>query len=281
MSTSGSLYNHVLWVDEEIQQLAQIERRVEMENYYKGRRIAPFSGKIYNVYCDESCHLQNDRFKAMSIGAVWCPQSKVKEMNKRLIEIKAKHRIPKEAEVKWTKISPCNLSLYMDIVDYFFDDDDLSFRGLVVPDKSILRHEDFSQTHDQWYYKMYFTMLKTIFKRDSRYYVYIDIKDTHSGENAETLQNVCANDAYDFNHDIVKRVQPIRSDEVQLMQLVDILTGAIAFRHNHDTITRDTSSSKVALINRIIERSGISLTKTTLSSEKKVNLLVWRPNERL
>ena len=239
----------------------------------------PFSGNSYNIYCDESCHLEHDRFKAMSLGAVWCPQNKVREMNKRLVEIKARHGISSNAEVKWTKISKCNLELYIDIVDYFFDDDDLSFRGLIIPDKTILKHDDFSQTHDEWYYKMYFTMLKALFKRDSHYYVYIDIKDTHSGENAAKLQSVCANDAYDFNHDIVRRVQPIRSEEVQLMQLVDILTGALAYRHNHANVTKETSRSKIAIINRVIQRSGISLTKTTLASEKKLNLLVWRPNE--
>ena len=37
---------------------------------------------------------------------------------------------------------------------------------------------------------MYFTMLKTIFSRDARYYVYIDIKDTHSGRNAQKRENV-------------------------------------------------------------------------------------------
>lgn len=251
-----------------------------MDSYYSGKKEVPFSGSSYNVYCDESCHLEHDKSKAMSLGAIWCPKNKVREMSKRLVEVKGKHGIPKDAEVKWTKISPCNLPLYIDIIDYFFDDDDLSFRGLIVPDKTTLRHSDFNQTHDEFYYKMYFTMLKAIFKRDSHYYVYIDIKDTHSGENAKKLHNVCANDAYDFSHDIVRNVQPIRSEEVQLMQLVDILTGAIAFRHNHSSVTKSTSRSKIAVVNRIIERSGISLTKTTLASERKMNLLVWRPNER-
>lgn len=83
-------------------------------------------------------------------------------------------------------------------------------------------------------------------------------------------------DAYDFNHEIVRRVQPIRSDEVQLMQLLDILTGAIAYRHNHDAITPSDSVTKIRLINRIIQRSGLSLVKTSLLSEKKMNLLVWQ-----
>lgn len=244
--------------------------------YYESGNGATFGGEEFNVYCDESCHLEHDRFKAMSLGSVWCPKSKVREINKRLVEIKARHGIEMGAEVKWTKVSPCNYDLYVDIIDYFFDDDDLHFRGLVVPDKSKLDHARFNQDHDLWYYKMYFTMLKTIFSRDARYYVYIDIKDTHSGRNAQKLENVLANDAYDFNHEIVRRVQPIRSDEVQLMQLVDILTGAIAYRHNHDAIMPSDSVTKIRLINRIIQRSGLSLVKTSLLSEKKMNLLVWQ-----
>ena len=30
----------------------------------------------FNVYCDESCHLENDHQKAMVLGAVWCPLDK-------------------------------------------------------------------------------------------------------------------------------------------------------------------------------------------------------------
>lgn len=246
-------------------------------SWVDGPSLDVFSGQEFNVYCDESCHLERDRFRAMSLGAVWCPKQKVREVNHRLVEIKQRHGIKKDAEVKWTKISPCNEPLYMDIIDYFFDDDDLHFRGLIVPDKGVLRHEDFGQTHDEWYYKMYFTMLKTIFERTAHYYVYIDVKDTRSGRNAAKLADVCANDAYDFNHDIVRRVQPIRSEEVQIMQLVDVLTGAIAYRHNHKTAEDGFSMTKVNVINRIVVRSGVSLVKSTLLTERKMNILVWAP----
>lgn len=237
-------------------------------------------GNNYNVYCDESCHLEKDGTKAMSLGAVWCPKGKVPEINKRIQEIKEKHGIRKSAEVKWTKASPGNMQLYLDVVDYFFDDDDVHFRGLVVPDKSILDHGRFAQTHDEWYYKMYFEMLKIIFSPIASYYVYIDIKDTHSTENARKLNDVCANNAYDFNHDIIKRVQPIRSEEVQLMQLVDILTGALAYRHNHNTSEEKLNATKVAIVNRISKRSGYTLMKNTLFREEKFNFLIWEPHGR-
>ena len=28
-----------------------------------------------HIYCDESCHLENDGMKAMVLGALWCPAS--------------------------------------------------------------------------------------------------------------------------------------------------------------------------------------------------------------
>ena len=83
---------------------------------------------------------------------------------------------------------------------------------------------------------------------------------------------MCAANAHDFSHEIVRRVQPIRSDEVQIMQLVDILTGAICYRHNNPYITPQ--------MNRTITRSQINLTNTTLSSEDKLNLLVWEHDWR-
>jgi len=47
--------------------------------------------KILNVYCDESCHLENDGQTAMVLGAVWCPLEKRAEIAGRLREIKQKH----------------------------------------------------------------------------------------------------------------------------------------------------------------------------------------------
>jgi hypothetical protein len=138
--------------------------------------------EIYNIYCDESCHLENDPHKVMVLGAVWCPLEKTREISVRFREIKKKHGLPPDFKVKWTKVSPAKVQFYVDFLDYFFDDDDLHFRALIIPDKSLLHHEAFlDQDHDIWYYKMYFDMLKVIINQESRYRIYLDIKDTHGG----------------------------------------------------------------------------------------------------
>lgn len=48
---------------------------------------------LYNVYCDETCHLEHDGINDMVIGAVWCPQNKLREINQRIKEIKSKTRV--------------------------------------------------------------------------------------------------------------------------------------------------------------------------------------------
>lgn len=230
---------------------------------------------LYNVYCDESCHLEHDGINVMVLGAIWCPQSKLKEINTRIREIKKKSGISEKAELKWTKISPAGLSVYENLIDYFFDDDDLHFRALIIPDKSKLNHKQFHQTHDDWYYKMYFDMLKVILSPRDVYEIYIDIKDTHSYRRALKLREVCCNNMYDFSKRVIKRLQPVRSDEIQIMQLVDLLIGAIAYENRDFPIGFKKSEAKKSIINLIKKRSQYTMKKTTLLKEDKFNLFVW------
>lgn len=232
--------------------------------------------EIFNVYCDESCHLENDRQKAMVLGAVWCPLDKTREIAVRLREIKQKHGLPPHFEVKWTKVSPGKKQLYLDLIDYFFDDDDLYFRSLIVPDKSLLRHDSFpGQDHDTWYYKMYFDMLKVIFQPDARYRIYLDIKDTRGAQKVAKLHQVLCNDRYDFSRKVIEWLQLVHSHEIEQLQLADLLIGAIAYLNRG----LGGNAGKEALIERMQQRSGYDLTRTTLLREEKMNIFRWHAAE--
>ena len=232
--------------------------------------------ETFNIYCDESCHLENDHQKAMVLGAVWCPLDKTREIAVRLREIKEKHGLPPHFEVKWTKVSPAGKALYLDLVDYFFDDDDLHFRALIVPDKSLLRHNAFpGQDHDGWYYKMYFDMLKVIFRPDARYRIYLDIKDTRGARKTAKLHEVLCNDRYDFSRQVIERLQLVHSHEIEQVQLADLLIGAVAYLNRG---LRE-NAGKMAIIERMRQRSGYDLTRTTLLREEKMNIFRWHAAE--
>lgn len=229
-----------------------------------------------NIYCDESCHLEHDDQKVMVLGAVWCPLERTLDIAERLRKLKSQHGLPRNFEVKWTKVSAGKQDFYFNLMRYFFDEGDLHFRALVVPDKSKLNHEDFPrQDHDTWYYKMYFDMLKVVFEPKAKYRIYLDIKDTCGERKRQTLHEVICNSRYDFQRDFIERLQVVRSHEVEQLQLADLLLGAVSYANRGLA----GNAAKVALVEEMRRLSGYSLTRSTFVSERKVNIFVWQARE--
>jgi hypothetical protein len=233
--------------------------------------------KLINVYCDESCHLENDNQGVMVLGGILCPDEIKKEVFYRIREIKEKHNLGKNFEIKWTKVSMTKLNFYLEIIDYFFDNSNLNFRGLIVPDKTKLQHDKFNQNHNDFYYKMYYTMLKTIFKPNFKYNIYVDIKDTQGKEKIEKLTyylSVKLSNQYSLKTPPISKIQEVRSHEVELIQLADLIIGAISY------FNRGLSANyaKVKIIERMQKRS-YPLNLTTLLGEEKFNLFKWRSED--
>jgi len=232
--------------------------------------------ELFNVYCDESCHLEHDHQKVMTLGALWCPAVAVKEIFLKIRSIKAQHGLSKDFEVKWTKVSPAKVGFYVDLLSLFFDEQDLHFRAVVIKNKDSLEHEKFEgQNHDIWYYKMFFVLLNPILDPTASYRIYLDKKDTRSGEKIKNLHDVLCNSRYDFSRDIIQTVQSVHSHEIELLQLADLLIGAVGYT-NKELVT---SSAKLRLIEHIRERSGYSLNANTLLKEDKLNIFFWTPRK--
>ena len=227
--------------------------------------------QVFNLYCDESCHLENDRQPVMVLGTVWCLQDKAREVAVRLREIKAAHGLPPDFELKWTKVSPAKLDFYMEVLNYFFDDDDLHFRAWVAH-KAGLRHTEFGQSHDDWYYKMMFGLVEPLLNPEARFRLYLDKKDTRGARKGAKLHDVLCNNLYDFNRAILERVQVVEADAVEQLQLADLLLGAVGYANRG----LSGSAAKSALVERIKKRTGYGLTRPTLLRESKFNLFIWR-----
>lgn len=226
----------------------------------------------FNLYCDESCHLPNDGQPFMILGVICCPTHKAHDVAVRLREIKHTYGMRQNFEVKWNKVSASEEGFYRAWTDYFFDDDDLSFRA-VIADKSGLHHEAYGQDHDTWYYKMMFQLLSRVIAPDAAYRIYLDKKDSRSARKVAKLHDVLCSNMYDFDRKVIERVQVIQSHEVEQLQLADLLLGAVGYENRH----LSGNNGKVALISRIKERSGYALTRSTLLRESKFNLFHWQP----
>lgn len=239
---------------------------------------------IYNIYCDENCHLEYDKSDIMVLGAIMCPKELVHQISKDIRSIKVKHGISPYCEIKWTKVSISKLDFYKEIVDYFFNNKELRFRALVATGKSTLTNEQHNQTYDEWYYKMYYLLLLKMLDPLECYNVYIDIKDTNGGSKVEKLQTILNNSFNYINKECVRKIQIVRSHELELLGLCDLLIGAISYKNRFLRIEKIEnsgvlSSAKIAICNQIMKRSGLSLEHKTSISDTKFNLFVWEPTK--
>ncbi len=230
----------------------------------------------YNIYCDESCHLENDNIPVMVLGGTYCRAGEVKRISRAVRDLKAQHGLAPDFEVKWTKVSNGKLDFYRALVALFLAEEALHFRGVLIPDKGALDHGRFGQNHDEWYYKMYYTMLRYVFTAPNRYRVYLDIKDTRGGGKTRNLHDVLANSLHDFDKKTVERVQQVRSHESALLQLTDLLIGAVGYENRE----LKGSAAKLALIADLKAALGQNaLMQTSPFQNRKFNLLRWQANE--
>lgn len=235
----------------------------------RGKRWV-MNNNIFDIYCDESCHLEHDKAKYMVIGAVYSDNQFTKEISSKIKEIKANHGFKMDYEIKWTKLTKANIELATDLLKYFYNCQYLNFRGYVI-DKSVLNHKHYNQTHDLWYYKMFYTMLEFIIYQNKSMNIYIDIKDTRSSDRITKLMNVINNKANYLNIGKVLKLQSIRSHESQIMQITDLFIGSL--RYYYEGL--NTSSTKYRFINKLKEYYPYKLEDNSPLSYKKFNYYKW------
>ena len=248
----------------------------------------------YNIYCDESCHLRKDTSDIMILGALQCPKKFRKGICNDIRAIKKKHNLNDNFEIKWTKVGNKRIEFYLELIEYFFMQSNLDFKCLVLSNKQQFvnyleeltdgKNYLIKEEYNLWYYKMYFILLNFFITPLNEYSIYVDIKDTRGGEKMKTLHEVLCNNNYDFKKRVINKIQLIRSDESEILQLTDLLIGAIGFYNRYSVEIESganynlLNAGKIKIVEKIKEFTGISLTSTTTSKEN-FNLLFIRADK--
>ena len=226
--------------------------------------------RFINVYCDESSHLERDGRDFMGLGALSAQTTMVRDVARQIRDIKRSHNISGLQELKWVKVSNSNYEMYREVVENFFNNAELRFR-VVVANKTNLNHSAYGQTHDEWYYKMYFSLLNRLLDQRNCYEIYLDLKDTHGGKKVEKMHEVLSNAMYDFDKTSIRRIQLVRSHETALLQIADILIGGVCYANRPVR----QSKAKSDLLEIIKIRSQCSLTCSTSLGAEKFNVFHW------
>lgn len=219
--------------------------------------------KTFNLYCDESTHLIHDGHPYMLLSYISIAYPQIRLAKDEIKAIKRKFNYTEE--LKWTNVHSATYKVYAELVDWFFMND-LEFRAVVV-DKSQIDEKRADYSFNDFYFRMYFQLLHTKVDFQNRYNVFLDIKDTCSGEKLEKLKKIMS-----YNSSI-GTLQFIPSRESVFIQLADVLMGAINYNLRiQKGDVKGNVIAKLKLIEKIKRHSNISLNTTTPLSRNKFNL---------
>lgn len=229
--------------------------------------------KQINFYSDESCHIQFDDNPVMTLATVYCSKVRVKMINNAIRTIKANYGINSHTELKWNKVSKCNLAMYKEIIDYIVSNTIIKIRVVVAKHKQqIISNEDIYGSYDSWYSKMYYNLLKfplgilKIYSDCKIINLFIDKKDSHSFERNQKLVKF-------LKHNTNKEINSFVSDskEHELIQIADIIAGAASYAYRDE----QKSDAKRFLAEYIQRCFKIDFKKSSKVKQTRANVFIW------
>lgn len=219
--------------------------------------------KTFNIFCDESTHLEHDGHPYMLYGYISIASNQIKICKEQIKAIKVKHGY--KGELKWTNIHDKTFEMYKELVEYFFMTD-MKFRAVIV-DKSQIDETRPEYTFNDFYFRMYFQLLHHEINLENMYNIYFDIKDTCSQGKLRKLKEILRWNAS------IKNFQFIRSHESSFLQLADVLMGAINYNLRKESGEIEGKViAKQKIVEHINNHTNISLKRTSPLSAKKFNL---------
>lgn len=233
-----------------------------------------FEFEKINIYCDESCHLRNKDSDVMVVGALWIYKKNIDGFKKEIRKIKEKYNLYSGHEIKWTKVSKSKLPMYEELIDLFFSKRIVGYRAIVIKDKKGLKFSSVSKYND-WYYAMCYNLLEKMIDWGATYRIFLDIKDQQSAKKIRTLKSFLHNGKWDFDHILIEKIEAVSSDNNDLLQIVDLINGALCFYNRGLYDAPNSSNTKKQIVDFLLKHRK-NLTCTTTLKEKKFNLFFWR-----
>jgi len=227
---------------------------------------------VYKIFCDESCHLEHDGADIMVLGGIRCTAEKATALNKHIKWLRHQHNY--HTELKWTKLVTKQIGFYKALIDLLFDDEDIWFKATVVQHKERLEHHSFNEgSHNEFYYKMFYYTLRDFLLPDKEYKIYLDYMDTMGGEKTQKLCEVLKTEG---REELKVDSYIIQSYESQMIQLCDLVIGAVGYKNRSDI--GHTSQIKSQIVDYLEQKVGHALDYGTPPWEKNFNIFRFAPS---
>lgn len=234
------------------------------------KRRGPNPAFVREIYIDETSQTKH---RYLLLGALTIPLLS----KQNALETISEARLPQlpHGEMKWGKVSPSKLIAYQRTADLFFDDDafvNAHFHCIVI-DTSLIDDRKYNDSDREVGFNKEIYQLANkcarLYPRDY-FHVYPDQRDTPSPpEQLRLILNSGRRKARDPRSWPFRRWQFQDSKGSLLLQLTDILLGAIAYRVNGHGQSPNASPAKLDFSNHILAKARVrdAMTDTTMAGK--------------
>lgn len=200
--------------------------------------------------------------------------------------------------MKWTKvpnkIHDKYFGFYILLIDLFFEysrQERMFFKTIIADSSYDFKHPLYhSGDPEAGFYKLYYQLLLNSLRRNERYHIRIADRTVSNKRfplsQTERLDELmqCLNNGftkktqYAFLDDVVLSIEPRPAKDRLLIQLADILMGAVGFHWEGLHKRAEAKKSKVYLANHIAQKLGYrNLIFTTYASDRYFNIFHIQP----
>ncbi|WP_243980451.1 DUF3800 domain-containing protein [Methylobacterium sp. E-045] len=213
----------------------------------------------YAFFCDEA-GISNDRYTV--VGGLCVHRSTIDIIRANIGAFRAKTNMTKE--LKWTKITDQKEAEYISLVDYFFAMNNINHCQFhcVIFDNHAWQHRKYNNgDSDVGLSKLYYQLLNHRFARNcasnGTLYVRLDKRNSSTSLNdmRDMLNFACAKD-HGITGSPFKLIESADSKECDILQLNDVILGAVCAAKNGKHILETTRKSKRTIAQLVLDKSG-------------------------
>lgn len=217
--------------------------------------------KEFHVYCDES-HTEH-RF--MVFGGIVIPSRDLEKFDAVVNAWRVKNNMT--AEMKWTKLTDQRLEQYRSLLDLFFSKasnnrEGFHFKAAVYDMSQVNYRKQFGGNEELGFYTFYRFFLLHKFGQyakteQHKLYIYLDDRTTkYRLSNLRKFLNDEIKRKLGHPIDVVFSLAPLDSKKSNLMQIADVLMGAVGWTVNGRPGTGQ-QRSKSALVDHIVKKAHV------------------------
>ncbi|GIX17922.1 MAG: hypothetical protein KatS3mg119_2108 [Rhodothalassiaceae bacterium] len=214
-----------------------------------------------SVYVDESSQ-SGHRF--LALGGIWIEKAHVPAVERRLLGLRSRHGL--SGELKWTKLSPSRRLAYEAFVDVFFALHEAGILDwhVMFPEAARIDHTGYSGGDKELGFNKF--LYQFLFHRIRLYpdarpvRIYLDYRTTrHDPDRSlRPILNNALRRKLGTDSGPVAHVHFLDSKKSHLLQVNDIILGAMAYLRNDRHLGPSASAAKTAVARNILARAGLT-----------------------